>query len=913
MNSANFAAPTFESKAVRVAKAQFTAPTTTPPWKDPRAATSSSSQLTSILAKPTIIDPQSQDSQGNILNDDVKTSFTAYKALDKLRVLAEAANAKGTSDGQRAIYQKAFQKGLADLQKYLASAPSDKVNLAFDKTSTSATSMQIKADHSFEVAGKPLTSKSTDPLPGLTGTEKFSVTLSTTKSTGVTSQTFTVDLSTGPQPPTITSVAASINAQISSAVVTNADGSTKLDSKGNPVTKWGARFEAKATDGKWNLVLDSPGGLEKVRIDQIGSKDALVVASGQTSLDAPTATQVFRLNDPGGAGSKVTLASIQALDRAATAQNVAAGRTIATGVTVTKDNSGKTVFNQTKTSNVFTNTDAAAITTDAQGYSYVVGNTKGDLGSNVSDGDNNLFLTKMDGAGNVVWQRSLGAAGTSSGASVQVASDGSIVVAGTVSGAYNGMSTDGDMVVAKYAANGDEKFSTVLRSGGADVGKAVTVGADGSVFVAGRVSNKDGGDAVIARLDATGKIAEKRVIDTGGADVINGLAMDKDGNLLALMSANGVASVQKMSASSLSTSLGSISLGTADARAIAVGPDGTVVVGGATRAALSGSQVNSTSGDRDGFVTRIDSALSGASTTYIGSAKDDQVDSIAFLGNDLYVGGRTTGDLAATKKGSVDGFVSRIDTTTGAIAHTNQFGAALQRTEPVRIAADVGGDNAIAALGFGRGTINPDVSSKVGTQTALRPGDYFSIKADDGGVRKVLIQKDDTFKTIADRIQSMIGGSKGTVTAVSVNGKQSLRIQMKAGHELEILAGADGVDALSKLGMEPQRIAAQATLSASAPKVRPGGNFSLGLNEALSISSLDNAKAALAKITDALSMTQTAYRSLYWDDTKVALVDGVKNTGGNSNTNTSIEKAQLANYQAALTRLSGGIPTSLGF
>jgi trimeric autotransporter adhesin len=895
----------FDSKAVRTAKAQFTLAETTPPWKQATATGSASAQIASILASRTIIDKTSGST--DILPDDIKTSFTAYKALEKLRVLAEAASATTASNALRTQYEKAFAKGLSDLQTYLTTAPSDKVNLAFGKPSSTAQSSKLAATEAYEADGKGLVSKRSDAIPNLTGQEQFSVKLSR----GTLAETFTVDLSQGTQPPTLDSVVSQLNSAISSTLIYKADGTPQLDAEGDPVTRWSARFEPVYSGGKWGLKLETPDGLEQVSLDQVGAKDSLVVATGQTALDAPTATQVFRLNDPNGANARVTMGTISALDRDATEQNTLAGKTT-TVTTTSTDMDGKIKTSTTKTSNVYAATDAAAVATDAQGYSYVVGTTAGDLGANRSDGDNNLFLTKMDGAGNVVWQRSLGASGSSTGAAVSVGADGSIVVAGTVTGGFNGVTSgDGDMVVAKYAANGDEKFSTVVRSGGIDAAKAVAVGADGSVYVGGRTATGKG-DAFVARIDATGKIAERRTIDSGGTDQINALAIDADGNLLAVVSQDGDASVRKLKASALATDLGSIALGTADVRAIAVAGDGTIAVGGATSAALSGTQVNTKNTGRDGFVARIDSALSGASVTYLGSAADDQVDSIAFLGGDLYAGGRTTGDLAATRRGPTDGFVARIDAVTGVIGNTSQFGQALLRTEPVRIAADKGGANAISALGYGRGAINPAVSEKLTTQTTVRAGDYFSIKADGGAVRKVAIEAGDTLKSIATRIQGMIGASKGTVTATAIDGVQQLRVTMKPGHELELIPGGTDTDALAKLGIEPQRIATQATLSSSAPKVRPGGNFGLDLTEALSLSSLDNAKVAMKKVEEAISMTQTAYRSLYWDDGKARMVDGVKNAATGTQS-TARETAQLANYQAALTRLNSGASATLGF
>jgi len=902
--STAFAAIPFDSKAVRVAKAQFALAETTPPWKEATSTKSASSQLVAILASKTVVDKMSSSTA--LLPDDIKTSFTAYKALEKLRVLAEAATVKTATSAQRAQYEKAFAKGLTDLQGYLATAPSDKVNLAFGAASSSAQSSKLAATNAYETKGKGLVTQLTDAVPGLTGQEQFSVKISR----GTLSETVTVDLSAGTQPPTLESVVSQLNSAISATPALKADGTPLTDASGNVVSRWGARFKASYADGKWGMKLDTPDGVEKVSLEQVGAKDSLVVATGRTALDAPTATQVFRLNDPAGANTRVAMGTIQALDAEKTAQNTLAGKTT-TITTTSTDADGKVKTTTTKTSNAYASTDAAAVATDAQGYSYIVGTTAGDLGANRSDGDNNLFLTKMDGAGNVVWQRSLGAGGSSTGAAVSIGADGSIVVAGSVTGSFNGANADGDMVVAKYAANGDEKFSTVVRSGGVDVAKAVAVGADGSVYVGGRTATGNG-DAFVARINAAGKLAERRTIDSGGVDQINALAIDGDGNLLAVMSQGGNASVRKLDGSALATDLGSINLGIADVRAIAVGADGTIAVGGATSAALSGSQVNAKSAARDGFVARIDSGLSGASVTYLGSAADDQVDSVAFLGGELYAGGRTTGNLAATRQGPTDGFVARIGAATGAIENTTQFGQALLRTEPVRIAGDAGGANAISALGFGRGTINAAVSDKVTTQTTLRPGDFFSIKADGGAVRKVTIEAGDTLKTIATRMQGMLGASKATVTATIVDGVQKLSIRMKPGHELELIPGSTDTDALAKLGIEPQRIATQATLSSSAPKVRPGGNFGMDLSEALSLSTLDDAKVAMKKIEEAISMTQTAYRSLYWDDGKAQMVDGVKNTATGTQS-TARESAQLANYQAALNRLNAGASSTLGF
>lgn len=896
-----FAPIAYESKAVRTAKALFAAETTTPPWKDAASGKSASAQLSAILGSGSLIEKSTADSFGTLLGDDVATSFTAYKALDKLRVLAEAATTKTASDALRAQYQKAFGKGLADLQGFLASAPSDDVNLSFGNSGTSVSSTKVGTPQLYATPGKGIVKQRADAVPGMTGQEQFKITIAR----GTQNETFTVDLSQGTQPPTINSVVNQLNAAVTASLVYNPDGTAKTKADGTPETRWSARFEVtKGSDGKYGITLNTPLSTEKVSMEQVGAKDSIVVATGQTPLDAPTSTRVFRLNDPAGGASQVAMGNVAALDRQATAQNELAGKTTST-TTATKDpTTGKVTTTVTKTSNVYADTDAAAVATDGEGNSYVVGTTSGDVGSNLSDGDDNLFLTKMDSLGNVVWQRSLGASGSSSGAAVSIGADGSIVVAGTVSGALGSVTADGgDMVVAKYSAAGEEKFSTVIRSGGVDTAKAVAVGADGSIFVGGR-SAANGGDAFVARIGTDGKLSERFSIAAAGSDSINALTVDATGNVLAVVNKSGAASVLKLQGSALSTQLGSISLGVADVRAVAIAEDGSIAIGGAATVAVSGTQANAKSEGRDGFVARIDAGLSGASVTYLGTAADDQVDSIAFMNGELYAGGRTAGELGGKRTGPTDGFVARIDAASGAVQSVNQFGQPLVRTEPVRIAADQGGADALSALGLRRGTINQTVTEKVTSQTALQSGDYFSLRADDGALRRVTIEAGDTLKTIATRMQGMLGSSKATVTTVTIKGMQQLKITMKEGHELELIAGSGGADALGKLGIEPQRIAARAKLSSNAPRVRPGGNYGLGLTDALSLSSIDNAKVALGKITSAISMSQTAYRSLFWDSGKALLVDGVKNTGSVGGASTARESAQLANYQAALSRLS---------
>jgi trimeric autotransporter adhesin len=608
-----------ETRAARVAKAQFTAPETTPPWKSEDYRSPDSAGVSAIKRMKSIIDKPSEI--GTTLPD-AQTTFIAFKALDRLRMVAESAANKTTSSAERAALDKTFAQGLADLQSFLGQSPNEKVQLAFTQPARRVNTVAVPSPAAGTTLAKGILDARDTPIPGLTGSETFTIKLER----GSISDTVSLDLSATPQPPTLDSVAQALNAAIATVPMRDTGGVIVTDANGDPVPRWTTQFEVTKESGSWGFKLDTPGN-EQVSIEQTNAPDALMVASGQTSADGPTEGRLMRFDDPTGAFQINSLNTIRSIDRLATEAAQAAAT------------------DEDKVEQVYAQTTANAVATDALGYSYVVGTAAGDLGSNRLAGTSDLFLTKLDSEGKTVWQQTLGATASAEGAAVSVAANGDIVVAGTVTGAFEGSSTDGDMVVARFSANGDEQFSSVVRAFGADKANAVAVADDGTIYVAGK-SATGGGDAFIARLSATGQVQERRTIDSGGSDSVNALAIGSDGELLALTGEDGTARLRKISTTSLATDLGSIDLGARDARMIAIAADGQIAVGGASAG--------------DGFVARIDAALTGSAFTQLATPGSDQVDSLTFMNGALYAGGRTSGDLDGTRTGSVDGFIARI-------------------------------------------------------------------------------------------------------------------------------------------------------------------------------------------------------------------------------------------------------------
>jgi len=878
-----------ETPAVRKARAAFDAPATLAPWLDPSAPTDA---LAQVRAMRSLVDAKPDSRAGE--NIDVQTAFTTYKTLTRLQTLAETAAKSTTPATERAALQKAFSRGMADLQAFLGNAKSDELTLAFDTVSSSVKSIGLATSggSARSVVAPPVATARDAAIPGLAGNEVISISLA---KYGFT-DSVTVDLSTVPQPPTLDGVVAALNAQIASVPATDAGGNPIYDGSGNLVSRYQARFSAKRIDdGEWALAYDLPGS-ETVKMSQQGGGDSLTVIAGISSEDRAATAQIKRYDDPtANLASNLTQGGLSAIDQDATdkaklAQDQAKKPKLPSGTELPKIDP-----------TVYAALDVRAVATDASGNSYVVGSTAGDFGSNLSSGAKDLYLTKLDSQGKVIWQRSLGIENEAIGAAINIDGAGNVTVAGTVTGriaapAALAASTDKDMFVTRFSATGEQTMFAALPSAGDETANAVAVDASGNIYIGGR--SADGGTPVLMRLDAAGRVQEERSFS--GSGNITALAFDPSGELLALTSSDGQSELHRLDAAALATDLASFNLGGVFASAMAISDTGEIAIAGTTNVAVAGGQANALSGGQDGFVTHLSTDFSTALTSYVGTGDDEQIDSVAFVDGKIFVSGRTEGALGGTLRGEVDGFVARVDMASGTVEEVNQFGIGGQTTGPVRLAVSKdGGGSALNALGLPNGELAPVSSSSLVSQAGLKAGDSFSVVIDGNKTIKFEIEAGDTLDSLMRRMAQKLKGV-ATVTTPNSDGMRALSIYAQAGHSLSLVAGPAHMDVLAKLGMPSGQIKATAIPDEDAPKVSPGGNFNLGLSQALSIDSKTNAEYALKMVKAAVSMTQSAYRSLYWDDSKAMLAGGgVLSSGGNAYT-----QSRLAAYQAALARLS---------
>ncbi|HQQ97109.1 MAG TPA: hypothetical protein PLX35_07590 [Cyclobacteriaceae bacterium] len=123
---------------------------------------------------------------------------------------------------------------------------------------------------------------------------------------------------------------------------------------------------------------------------------------------------------------------------------------------------------------------------------YTVSND-GDVSGN--HGAEDIWVIKLDGTGKLLWQKTFGGTFRDVANDIALALDGGFAVAGETSssdGDVGGSRTSKDYLIIRMDANGNKVWSKALGSSTEDVATAVTTASDGTITVAGYASSNDG-------------------------------------------------------------------------------------------------------------------------------------------------------------------------------------------------------------------------------------------------------------------------------------------------------------------------------------------------------------------------------------------------------------------------------------
>lgn len=792
------------------------------PWAQKPTLTSNTAKLRDALSATSFVD--TKDSEFNKIGvaTDHKKLFALYTGLTRLHALATRAADEATLSGERTALNRRFQAGLAEIKSFLTDKGFEDLTMMLgDKVSKIDSGYHKPRPPSLYTAPTIVSGASTNPIAGLTGSEKFTVTVA--KSGGNTN--VAMDLSEVSGDLSVDSLISYMNGKLEAAGVytrftkTTQPGKTESDPK-----RYGFAVQTVAT--------------ERVSFAADTTKPAIYLG-GVIGSGATQAGQLVKLTDDGGTVET----------------NFAKKITASNGVA-----------------------EVRGTATDSSGNVFVVGSASDDIDAGVVQGTQDVYLRKYDAAGQLIWSRLLGSAKSATGYSVAVDASGNVAIAGKVTDRLttNAVGGGDDSFVAKYDPAGKELFTRQISPVTNDQANAIAFAADGALLVAGQtnsamnssVTQSGGSDAYLMKLTSTGTLEWVRQFGGSGDDRATAVTVDASGNAVLGTVESGVATVRKLSiADGTSTPLWEMSLGQlgqGNLSSLVVDGASIYAAGSTTNAALdAGGQaaiVTAHSGDADGFVTKIaDGGSSGAAvyTSYVGTTGQESGLGLAVSNGDVYLAGSTSGNLSGSSASKgFDAFVRKLDGS-GNTVWTQQFESAAGSSVAQSIAVDPQGASVLDTLGLPRGQISFDEARSITAGSSVRAGDHFFIKINDGPKFKVTVDAGETMRSLSRKVSNVLllkGGAE-----VSRTGGDGIKISAKEGNVVELFAGSAGADALAGLGIEPQKLDNVKKSASTANSVR---SFALGLKSNLELEDKLKANTVTYQLGSAMEVIKTAYMTL---------------------------------------------------
>ncbi|WP_396595613.1 transcriptional regulator [Brevundimonas sp. R86498] len=848
---------------------------------------------------------------------DYRKLFALYQGLETLNALASRASVKGLTSTDLALTQKRFASGLAEISAYVGKADFENLRLVQGTTSSlSKTTGAVPRDSANSITG-PVHEGSLDtPVAAFAGDTRFAITIKVP--VGLASQTTSVaiDLADmGATPRTMDAVLTHINGKLEAAGFATRIGREQIKAEARTIQVAGKPVTLPAGPDKWALAIRATS-TETVGFTAVDTSDAVYVvqsagsktATGATS--APSVNQVLKFQSDGGAAA------------APTGGNV--------GETQWVD--GR--LSQEKLPDGISTIRASAVGPD--GSLWLVGDVTTAGANQPIKGVQDVALMKYDSAGRLVATRALGAAATASGYAIAINANGDVAVAGSVTGALNTATTDAgksgevatvaDSFVTVFNQDGEEQWTQRRGARAADEASSVAFGADGVVYVGGRARSAvpgavsaGGWDGYVQAFKAgepypTAGIVAKAVgqtqFGTSADDGVDAITIDGS-NLYTAGIEDGRAVVRRftLDASGVPTLSATRDLGaiSGDIAGVAVS-NGRVILTGTSRD--SGLAVGTTttphSGGKDVFVAALSDDLTASGTdrlSWYGEAGEDSAADVKVHNGKVWITGIADRAVDAKETDPTRGYLTRLDPLTGAVEYTRSWDGDGGQAKPMTLAVASGGASVLDRLGLPQGEIAQKDSKLLTSATSLRVGDRFYVTPADGGrAQAVTIDAKDTLATLARKI-TLASGSKLKVSIVSegatVTGKdgetttttggvQRLSIVAKDGKTGAILtSGETGRDALLGLGLSPGYVG----MSSSDARVQ---TFGLNLPNNLNLNDAASIKTAGERVQGALKGIRDAYRGLAPKPANTA-----------SGPVPAYLTNQLANYQAALSRLTG--------
>ncbi len=868
----------------------------TAPWVTDVAPAEANSMVRAALAGRRLINESAARLDLPGASADYRKLFALYQGLESLTALANRANARGIGSTEAAQLQKHFASGLSEVGDYVRTAGFSDIRMVQGVTTTNAKTTAAVPRDATRIVTRPVHDGAlTASVAAFEGDVVFDITITTING----DNTVSIDLADmAGEPRTLDNVIAHINGKLTDAGVATRFGRENVT--GEPRTlKVGSRtITLPARPDQWALVLQGTS-VETVRFSASQTSDAVYVvqASGTSG-----GSELLKFQSDGGAAPE----PVQPAGQTGWVAGRASQTALPPGVETVR---------------------ASAVAAD--GSLWMVADIESATGQQPVKGERDVALMKFDPSGRLVSTRMLGASDQASGYAIAIAADGRVAVAGSVTGALEpgvkvSDATLADSFVTVFDSAGQELWTQRRGAKAADEATAVSFGADGEVYVAGRSKSAMPGASALGGWDGylqgftatrahslapyTGVALSISQFGTTGDDSVKAMTVEGSSIYTAGVE-NGRVVVRHYTpdGGGAPTLAGIRDLGAAsgDVTGITVADGRVVLTGTTTNPDLDIGTVNTAhSGGSDAWVAVLEADLSASPAdrlTYFGGVDDDSVADMKVHDGKVWITGLADRPPGAKEEDPRNGYLTRLDPLTGAIEWTRTWPGENQQASPMTLAVAAGGASVLDRLGLPQGVVSTGDSKILTDVTALRPGDRFYVSPADGSrARAVTIDARDTLQTLARKIeQASLGQLKVTVVTdplksgdsefFSGGRLQRLSITPGVGREGAILtSGEPGRDALAALGLSPGIVAPKAGKDAVK-------TFTVALPTTLSLAGSEKITATLQVLTAAMKSVRDAYRAMAPGSSRPAITGEAP----------AYLTAQIANYQAALARLGG--------
>ncbi|HEX3486650.1 MAG TPA: SBBP repeat-containing protein [Micropepsaceae bacterium] len=518
-------------------------------------AANSQSQIAALLASTLSGNASSGSSSANAaVNADNDKLFALYSALNRLDYISQMATRDGTVDGQLPGLNKSFQDGLNQILSFVKKTPLANVNvLPGQTTSTAQSSVSIAYPQSDYTGGPVVGDKQVfTPVPGISASDSF--TISVTKA-GVKTDV-PIDLSQVTGPLTIDNINAYANQQLAAGgFATRLSRVQTGGSLTDGSATWGETIAYRPGEtvslsspqakpaiyvaGVSGLSADSNGKLVKLTgLDGTPSSafsaniapDSGAATASNTAVDANGNVYVIG-NSTGSFGDELNQSSQD--------------------VYLTKyDSAGNAQWTKLLGSAEAASGFGLAVDPKSGGV-VIAGSVTGDLTPNAIGGGNDSFVAKYDSSGNQTWLRQVAPANNDSANSVSVDQSGNIYVGGQVNGAIaSGQTSAGgtDGYVTKLDSAGKVVYQRQFGTAGKDAASQTAIASDGNLMVASvqnghailsKYASGDGSSAPMWQID----LGDLQGGTIGGLTVANGKVYLSGTTANAALNAGGAANV----------------------------------------------------------------------------------------------------------------------------------------------------------------------------------------------------------------------------------------------------------------------------------------------------------------------------------------------------------------------------------